>query len=67
LLLYLPKDCPTSAEALQYAGLDFGVEKRSLFTVDNGYLNKDDEIEHSEIEIPDYFATVRTDTEQPYW
>lgn len=58
-------DYPTSAEAMEYAGLNFTVEKRPLFTVDNGYLNKDGEVEHSEIEIPDYFATIRTDTEMP--
>lgn len=58
------EDYPTSAEAIKYAGLDYHVEKRPLFTVDNGYLNKDDEIEHSELEVPDFFATVRIDTEQ---
>jgi phage/plasmid-like protein (TIGR03299 family) len=57
-------DYPTSAEAIKHAGLDYYVEKRPLFTVDSGYLNKDDEIEHSEIEVPDFYATVRTDTEQ---
>src|ERR1700744_544291 len=55
---------PTSAEAIKHAGLNYQVEKRPLFTVDNGYLNKDDEIEHSEIEVPDFYATIRTDTEQ---
>jgi phage/plasmid-like protein (TIGR03299 family) len=57
-------DYPTSAEAIKHAGLNYTVEKRPLFTVDNGYLNKDDEIEHSEIEVPDFYATIRTDTEQ---
>jgi phage/plasmid-like protein (TIGR03299 family) len=57
-------DYPTSAEAIKHAGLNYTVEKRALFTVDNGHLNKDDEIEHSEIEVPDFYATIRTDTEQ---
>lgn len=46
---------PTSAEALQFAGLDYNVEKRKLFTLDNT-----DSI--SKI-VPDYYATIRTDNE----
>jgi phage/plasmid-like protein (TIGR03299 family) len=55
---------PTSAEAIKYAGLDYLVEKRPLFTydTDNHYGNTDLII--PEISVPDYFATVRTDTEQ---
>jgi phage/plasmid-like protein (TIGR03299 family) len=58
---------PTSAEALQYAGLDFNVEKRPLFTYDSENFNgdADKDIIIPEIEVPDFFATVRTDTEQP--
>lgn len=55
---------PTSAEALRFAGLDYTVEKRPLFTVDNGYLNKENEFEYSEIEVSNYFATLRNDTDQ---
>jgi len=57
---------PTSAEALRFAGLDYSVEKRKLFTLDND--NQQDDPEETiivpEIEVPGYFATLRTDTEQ---
>ena len=33
------KDYPTSQEALKFAGLDFTVEKRKLFTYDNENQN----------------------------
>ena len=46
---------PTSVEALQFAGLDYRVEKRKLFTLDNA-----DIISKS---VPDYYATIRTDNE----
>jgi len=54
---------PTSAEAIEYAGLDYKVEKRPLFTyeTDNHYGETDVII--PEISVPNYFATVRTDTE----
>lgn len=60
-------DYPTSAEALQYAGLDFTVEKRPLFTYDteNFTGDPDTDIIIPEIEVPDYFATIRTDTDKP--
>jgi len=60
------QDYPTSAEALKFAGLDYTVEKRPLFTVDNGEPHRDepDYTVYSEIEVPDYFATIRTDTEE---
>jgi phage/plasmid-like protein (TIGR03299 family) len=48
-------DYPTSAEALQFAGLDYLVEKRKLYTQRNEY-------ENPQISVPGYFATVRTDT-----
>ncbi|RZM26241.1 MAG: DUF945 domain-containing protein [Pedobacter sp.] len=58
---------PTSAEALTFAGLDYTVVKRPLFTMDN--LN--DEFRKGELltaeaglEVPNFFATVRTDSEQ---
>lgn len=44
------EDYPTSAEAIQFAGLDYTVEKQKLFTEDE--------------EVENYFATVRTDTKQ---
>jgi len=60
------EDYPTSSEAIRHAGLDYMVEKRTLFTVDNGqpHAEEPDLLVHSEIEVPDYFATIRTDTEQ---
>lgn len=59
------KDYPTSAEALKFAGLDYTVEKRKLFTFDNENqtADEDTEIKIPEIEVPNYFATVRTDNE----
>jgi phage/plasmid-like protein (TIGR03299 family) len=56
---------PTSAEAIKFAGLDYTVEKRKLFTFDteNQNGNPDSDIIIPEIEVPNYFATVRTDTE----
>lgn len=56
---------PTSAEAIKYAGLDYLVEKRPLFTYDseNFHGNGDTDIIIPEIEVPNYYATMRTDTE----
>ncbi len=61
------QDYPTSKEALQFAGLDFIVEKRPLFTYDteNQQANADMDIKIPEIEVPNFYATIRTDTEQP--
>jgi len=60
------QEYPTSAEALKFAGLDFTVEKRKLFTFDNENQNgnPDTEIIIPEIEVPGYYATMRTDTDQ---
>jgi phage/plasmid-like protein (TIGR03299 family) len=57
---------PTSAEAIQYAGLDYIVEKRPLFTYDteNQIADPDTDIIIPEISVPNYFATVRADTDQ---
>ena len=57
---------PTSGEAIKHAKLDYKVEKRNLFTIDNGqsHAGESNFLVHSEIEVPDYFATIRTDTEQ---
>jgi phage/plasmid-like protein (TIGR03299 family) len=59
-------DYPTSAEAIKYACLDYHVEKRPLFTYDTENHNGDPEMDIiiPEIEVPNFFATVRTDTEQ---
>ncbi|MFC0263708.1 MULTISPECIES: DUF932 domain-containing protein [Cyclobacteriaceae] len=60
------KDCPTSADAIRFAGLDYEVEKRHLFTYDNENQIADEDItiKIPELEVPGYYATVRTDTEQ---
>jgi phage/plasmid-like protein (TIGR03299 family) len=57
---------PTSAEAIKFAGLDYTVEKRPLFTFDteNHTGDPDTDILIPEIEVPNYFANVRTDTEK---
>ena len=54
---------PTSAEAIKHAGLDYTVEKRKLFTYDNENNSADPETDIiiPEIEVHNYFATVRTD------
>lgn len=56
---------PTSKEALTFAGLDYTVEKRKLFTYDNEnqLADEDTGIKIPELDVPDYFATVRTDNE----
>ncbi len=56
---------PTSAEALIFAGLDYTVGKRKLFTFDNEneIANEDIEIKIPEIEVPNFYATIRTDNE----
>ncbi|WP_431199575.1 DUF932 domain-containing protein [Mucilaginibacter sp. P19] len=57
------EDYPTSAEAIRYAGLDYSVEKRPLFT--NSLPNELNEMAESiafpKIDVPNFFATVRTD------
>lgn len=65
-------DYPTSAEAILHAGLNYEVEKRPLFTYDTasnvGSKQNNNSITQliiPEIEVPDFCATVRTDTEQP--
>ena len=57
---------PTSAQAIKYAGLDYKVEKRALFGLDNNngnlYQAQASDIELT-IQLPNYFATIRSDTE----
>jgi phage/plasmid-like protein (TIGR03299 family) len=57
---------PTSSEAIEHAGLDYIVEKRPLFTYDteNHLGDPENDIIIPEIEVPNFFATVRADTEQ---
>lgn len=55
---------PTSSEALRFAGLDYKVEKRPLYSVNGNYLNQGDILQYTDLEIPNYFATVRSDTDE---
>jgi phage/plasmid-like protein (TIGR03299 family) len=53
---------PTSEEAIRHAGLDYEVVKSPLFTKGSGNRNrKGIEIGSSELEVPNYFANIRTD------
>lgn len=54
---------PTSAEAIRYAGLDYEVAKSPLFTKGSGIIESLNGIEMggSELEVPNYFANIRTD------
>ena len=54
---------PTSEEAIKFAGLDYDVEKSPLFTKGSGILENNNGIEmiNSELEVPNYFANIRTD------
>lgn len=58
-------DYPTSKEALVFAGLDYTVEKRPMFTYDNENhgANEETGIKIPELIVPDFFATLRTDNE----
>ncbi|MCJ8208126.1 DUF945 domain-containing protein [Mucilaginibacter sp. RS28] len=60
------QDYPTSAEAMKYAGLDYIVEKRPLFTYDtaNFKADPDADIIIPEITVPGHFANVRTDNDE---
>ncbi|HAF35331.1 MAG TPA: alpha/beta hydrolase [Sphingobacterium sp.] len=57
------QDYPTSAEAIRQAGLDYEVEKSPLFTKGSGIVQISDGIviQDTEIEVPNYFANIRTD------
>lgn len=54
-------DYPTSAEAIKFAGLDYEVEKRPMFINE---LNPSDGLYIPALEVPNYCATVRRDTDQ---
>ena len=61
---------PTSAEAIVHAGLNYQVEKRPLFTYNtennnqNSNQSSNTDLIIPEIEVPNYYATVRTDSNQ---
>ncbi len=54
---------PTSQEAIKFAGLDYEVEKSPLFTRGSGITENNSRIEitDSALEVPNYFANIRTD------
>lgn len=56
-------DYPNSKDALIFAGLNYNVEKRKIYTHD-GDLAKEPDFLIRDIEIPNYQATIRTDTNQ---
>lgn len=60
------EEYPPSTEAIKHAGLDYTVEKRKLFTYDNENNNVDPDVDIiiPEIEVPNFYATRRTNTEQ---
>jgi phage/plasmid-like protein (TIGR03299 family) len=59
---------PTSAEAIQFAGLDYEVVKSQLFTYgrDNTIGDNGEIEEGKQIIMPDNFATMRTDTNEVF-
>jgi len=59
------EDYPTSAEAIRYAGLDYTVEKRPLFTnaLNNELTGFDPDFATSKLDVPAFFATVRNDND----
>lgn len=54
---------PTSEEAIKHAGLDYKVVKSPLFTKGSGIIQTAGSIEigSTELEVPNYFANIRTD------
>ena len=54
---------PTSEEAIKHAGLNYEVVKSPLFTKGSGIIETANGIEigSSELEVPNYFANIRTD------
>src|SRR5688572_10219915 len=62
----LVQDYPTSAEALQLAGLDYRVEKQKLFTpciTSEITLVDLEAVSNPQVEVPNFFATVRNDND----
>jgi phage/plasmid-like protein (TIGR03299 family) len=57
-------DYPTSAEAIQCAGLNYEVQKTSLFTQCSNLIIEQtgNQLEAEKLEVPTYYATVRADT-----
>lgn len=59
------QDYPTSAEAIQFAGLDYEVIKTELFTHSRATTDDNGEItEGGILSVSNFYATQRTDTKQ---
>ena len=56
-------DYPKSAEAIKHAGLDYEVIKSPLYTNASNIIDPTEslEIRDNEVNVPNYFATIRTD------
>ncbi|MEZ7499791.1 DUF932 domain-containing protein [Flavobacterium sp. Arc3] len=56
-------DYPTSAQAIKHAGLDYEVIKSPLYTKASNIIDPTDNLEigNNEVNVPNYFATIRTD------
>jgi phage/plasmid-like protein (TIGR03299 family) len=57
-------DYPTSAEAINHAGLDYEVIKSPLYTKTSNIIDPTDNLKlgNNEVNVPNYFTTIRTDT-----
>lgn len=61
------QDYPTSAEAIAFAGLDYNVAKEPVFIPgDEGFVDADGQVRDANIIVPNQFATLRTDTREPF-
>jgi phage/plasmid-like protein (TIGR03299 family) len=56
-------DYPTSTEAIKHAGLDYEVIKSPLYTKASSIIDPTENLEigDNEVNVPNYFATIRTD------
>ncbi|MCG9793791.1 DUF932 domain-containing protein [Flavobacterium algicola] len=56
-------DYPTSAQAINHAGLDYEVTKSPLYTKASNIIDPTDNLAiiNNEFNVPNYFATIRTD------
>ncbi|WP_026707078.1 DUF932 domain-containing protein [Flavobacterium frigidarium] len=56
-------DYPTSAQAINHAGLDYEVTKSPLYTKASNIIDPTDNLAiiNNEVNVPNYFATIRTD------
>lgn len=55
---------PSSSEAIRFAGLDYEVVKTPIYTKRLD-LRIDDQVSGNELAVPNYFATLRSDSNTP--